>query len=145
MKQTKFFNLAKEFFSDKKFSDSEVNFLNISTEYERDFDELKIEKEKDEFDSNLIRWVCTDSNAKEFIDSKGILVCNANIQDVLDLEDLVLPFSMVFFNCKIKKGLILRDSNVRNILFYNCEIGEILADRVTVNGFLNFDNLMGFF
>jgi hypothetical protein len=82
--------------------------------------------------ADLIRWLCVDRYAKEFVDPRGIQVIAAKISGVLDLSSVVVPFPLTLVRCSLDEDLNLRGANIGEINFQGTWVYAIAADRATV-------------
>src|SRR5579863_421810 len=65
--------------------------------------------------ADLIRWICVDKRAKEFVDPRGIQVLAAKISGGLDLSHVTVPFPLTLAYCSLDGELNLRGADVVEI------------------------------
>ena len=44
--------------------------------------------------ADLLRWLCTERQARDLVGPKGVQVAGARVEGQLDLEDLEIPFRL---------------------------------------------------
>jgi hypothetical protein len=63
--------------------------------------------------AELIAWVCTDRDAREFITHKGLRVIGAKIEGSLDLNFAQMEFPLAFLRCAFMQAIRLERAAVR--------------------------------
>ncbi len=84
--------------------------------------------------ADLIAWLCTDRRALELATHRGIQITGARIEGELDLSFAIVPFPLRFRRCSFKRGINLRDAEIRNLDLNGTYTGPIYGDRLKVEG-----------
>ncbi|MGF1488660.1 MAG: hypothetical protein ACFBSE_16370 [Prochloraceae cyanobacterium] len=63
--------------------------------------------------AKLIIWLCTDSNALQFIVKCGLKISDVKITGQLDLRFLTLDFPIIFNKCIFTKAICLQGTNLK--------------------------------
>ena len=58
--------------------------------------------------AELIRWLCIDRDAREYVDQRGIQAHGARIEGELDLSFVTVPFPLVLTCCGLRRETTLR-------------------------------------
>jgi hypothetical protein len=90
----------------------------------------------------IIRWLCTNEEAKKFVDPFGIQIHFAEItalpnskgECVLDFSSLILPFPLVFKNCVLPSKVRMLGMEATFLSFEDSKIGCIEADVLRIKG-----------
>src|SRR6202035_2222294 len=82
--------------------------------------------------AGLIRWLCTDSEAKRLVNL--IWIGGAIITGWLYLYNASVPFGLSFNSCRLTQDANLMDLEVGTLDFQGCWVRSINADRARVNG-----------
>jgi hypothetical protein len=82
----------------------------------------------------LIRWLCTDADARALIDPRGIRLFGARIVGELNLNFVEVPFLLALRRCRIPQQLSCVGANIRELDVDGSWTGPINLDRlVTTN------------
>jgi sRNA-binding regulator protein Hfq len=84
--------------------------------------------------ADRIAWLCTDRGAKEKVSHKGIRVIGARIEGRPDLEDVKIPFSLVFLKCTFHSGIFLLDAIIHSLNLTGTHSGAINANGLITEG-----------
>jgi len=90
--------------------------------------------------AELLRWLCTDHEASDLVDTRGVLVRGVRIDGRPDLSCADVPFRLAFSGCAFPAGLSLIDARVPGLFLNGSHMrsgshtGSIVADRLTVTG-----------
>jgi hypothetical protein len=87
-----------------------------------------------EVSADLLRWLCADRIAREFVDPKGIQVMGAKITGVLDLSYLTIPFRLALWNCRLTNGVELLSTEIPELALRGSWLRSLVADRLAVSG-----------
>src|SRR6266849_5661253 len=82
--------------------------------------------------ADLVRWLCVNQQAKEFVDPLGIQIYAAKISGGLDLSYVTVPFPLIFHRCSLDGELNLRCADVSEINFQGTWLHSIAADGAQV-------------
>jgi sRNA-binding regulator protein Hfq len=82
--------------------------------------------------AELIRWLCLDRHAKEFMDQRGIQIHGARILGDLNLFYANVPFPLTFACCFVDGELNLRYAQILGINLQGTWVNTIAADGVQV-------------
>lgn len=93
--------------------------------------------------AELIRWLCVDPEAREFVDQRGIQAHGARIEGELDLSYLTVPFPLVLTCCALGHETTLRFLDIPTLSLSGCAARSINAECASVKGSVTFSN--GFF
>lgn len=109
-----------------------------SAEAEQDNDPPKAERWGEEriLKADRIYWLCTDKVAAGLVKHKGISVKGAHIDDELELEQVRIPFRLVFHRCFFSEVINLLGAEIRSLNLTGTHTGPIHADGLTVDGYL---------
>ncbi len=86
--------------------------------------------------AGLIRWLCVDPAARQFVDVRGVHVHGAEIIGRLDLAFVSISFPLALLRCRIEKGIDLTESEVRAIALDGSSVGPIAAAQARLRGSL---------
>jgi hypothetical protein len=87
-----------------------------------------------EIRAELIRWLCVNWRAKKLVDPRGIQVICAKISDSIDLDNVIIPFRVALFRCRLTHELTLRGTQVPVLSLPGTRARAITADGVVVKG-----------
>jgi sRNA-binding regulator protein Hfq len=90
--------------------------------------------------ANRIVWVCTDKEAVKYATHKGIMVEGARIDSDLDLEESIIPFRLLFGNCRISSDINLRRAELRSLFLINTHTKSIDVTCIKARGDIYFQN-----
>lgn len=90
----------------------------------------------------IIRWICTNEEAKKFVDPFGIQIDFAEItalpnsdkECVLNFSSLILPFPLVFNNCVLLPKVLMLGMEATFLSFENSQVSCIEADVIRIKG-----------
>jgi cytoskeletal protein CcmA (bactofilin family) len=84
--------------------------------------------------AEFLYWLCTDEQATKLVHAKGVMICGAKVEGVLDFEEAHLPRSLTLAQSAIPKGIILRDATVRSVGFSASHTGPVSSNRLKAKG-----------
>ena len=84
--------------------------------------------------ASLVRWLCIDAAARQFIDSSGIQVFGARLEGSLDLSQVSLTFPLMLVGCFFGEELNLLGANLRELNLQASHVSRIRGDHMTVKG-----------
>ncbi|HTQ97204.1 MAG TPA: hypothetical protein VMH89_10375 [Candidatus Acidoferrum sp.] len=89
--------------------------------------------------AGLIRWLCIDREARNFVDPRGIQAHGARIEGSLDLSFVRVRFPLTLRCCCLKEETKLRFLNIPTVNFGGSWVRSINAERAKIKGtvFLN--------
>jgi hypothetical protein len=82
----------------------------------------------------LIRWLCTDPQAKGLVDPKGIQIADSKIVDDLDLSYISVPFPLRFRRCRLTRPFNIRGAEIPQLDAQGTRVRSIGGDRCVVKG-----------
>ena len=92
----------------------------------------------------LIRWLCSNQQAKELVDPFGIQLEGVDISgidteaksesDLLSLASLTIPFPLVFRGCTLPSQLYLLGTEIPFLNLEGSSVGSVEADMLRVKG-----------
>jgi len=82
----------------------------------------------------LVRWLCTDNEAKRLVSPDGIRIGGAVISGPLDLYNGSVPFGLSFNSCRLTDNANLMDLEVGTLDLQGCWVLSITGDRARVKG-----------
>ena len=82
----------------------------------------------------LIRWICVDSKASALVDPAGIQLWNAELEGLLDLSFAKVPFPLAIVRCNVTDAIILRQSEIPDLILSGSSVPAIEASGVKVTG-----------
>jgi len=82
----------------------------------------------------ILRWLCTEGEARHLVDPTGLRVVGAKVDGQLDLGDVKVPFGLAFLFCALDSGLELSDARAPSLWLERCRTGPIRAERIRVGG-----------
>ena len=88
----------------------------------------------------LIRWLCIDQEAREYVDPRGLQIHGARIEGALDLSFVRVRFPISLQNCSLKDEIRLRFLRIPTISFSGSWVRAINAERAKVKGTLALAN-----
>jgi hypothetical protein len=62
--------------------------------------------------AELIRWLCTDREARELVDPKGVRIQSARIVGDLNLSFANFSFPLVLLCCRLEQDLLLTGAKI---------------------------------
>lgn len=86
--------------------------------------------------ASLIRWLCVDAAARQYIDVRGVHIYGAVISGRLDLAFVSIPFPLALVRCQIEKGIDLTESEVRAVALDGTVSGPIMVAQARLRGSL---------
>jgi hypothetical protein len=87
-----------------------------------------------EIRTELIRWICRNPSAKDFVDPKGIQVYGAKLIGVLDLSQVRALFPLALLRCRVTQEVLLRAIEIPGLSFDGTWVCAIKADGAEVKG-----------
>lgn len=84
--------------------------------------------------ADRIIWLCTDKNARGFVNHKGIQVIGARIDGELDLEFAHIPFPLDFEKSRFFDETNLQNAQLPALYLPGTHTGSINADGLTCKG-----------
>ena len=92
--------------------------------------------------SEIIRWLCTNEQAKKLVDPFGIQIDFAEItalpdsgkESILNFSSLILNFPLVFKNCVLPPKILMQGMESTFLSFENSQVGSIEADVIRIKG-----------
>jgi len=92
--------------------------------------------------AELLRWLCTDEEAKTILKRAGSLtITGAIISGNLNLSCVDIPFRLMLERCYTKGSVDFSDAKIRNIVLSGTYIaGPLNADRMVIGGNVCLDN-----
>jgi hypothetical protein len=88
--------------------------------------------------AGLVRWLCTNRDAANKVDPKGIQLVGARIIGPLDLSFAIVPFALWLLRCRIADEITLRSASLPALYLNGSRTGPIGADGLSVRGNLFF-------
>jgi len=82
----------------------------------------------------VIRWLCTDGQARPLIDPQGVQAQGIKVTDELDLSFTSVPFPLVLFRSAMPEDINFRGAEIRAVYLNGSASGPIGADGLTVHG-----------
>lgn len=82
----------------------------------------------------LIRWLCADEEAKQFMDSRGLQIYGAKITDALDLSYLAVPFPLVLSKSHLNGVMKLQAVKIPMLSLEGTWVHTIKADSAEITG-----------
>ena len=126
--------LATEKFTHRILSDAERELI-INAEAGRKASHKSEQgSPKGVINAECIEWLCTDRCAREFVTHRGVQICDALIEGVLDLDDAQMPFPIRAISCTFKDNICLERARLPSIALINCCVTNIKAAGVHVEG-----------
>jgi hypothetical protein len=86
-----------------------------------------------EIRSQLLRWLCVDRVAKEYVDPKGVQLFGAKLMQALDLEYVTIPFGLSLWRCRLT-DFTLHSMELPELDLQGSWADTIQADRIKVHG-----------
>lgn len=87
-----------------------------------------------EIRGKLIRWVCSDREATQFVEPRGIQLYGAKVVGALDLNFVKIPFRVRILRSSFGGPINLMYAEVPELNLNGSRTGAILADELTVPG-----------
>jgi len=78
--------------------------------------------------AELIRWLCIDREAREYVDQRGIQAHGARIEGELDLSFVTVPFPLVLTCCGLRRETTLRFLEIPTLSLSGCAVRSINAE-----------------
>jgi hypothetical protein len=91
-------------------------------------------KENRSIRAALIRWICVDRQAREFVDPRGIRIYGARISEGLDLSYAKVPFGLALRHCRLNSQTDLRFVEIAELDFQGSGVDSIVAGGANVKG-----------
>ena len=88
----------------------------------------------------LIRWLCIQREARDYVDPRGLQIHGARIEGALDLSFVRVPFPLLLQNCSLKEEVRLRFLRIPTISFNGSWVRSINAECAKVKGSVSFAN-----
>ena len=90
--------------------------------------------------AELIRWLCIDRDAREYVDQRGIQAHGARIEGELDLSFVTVRFPLVLTCCGLRRETTLRFLEIPTLSLSACAVQSINAECATVKGSVTLSN-----
>src|SRR5260370_22615653 len=90
--------------------------------------------------AELIRWLCIDREAREYVDQRGIQAHGARIEGELDLSFVIVPFPLVLTCCGLRRETTLRFLEIPTLSLSGCAVRSIHAECATGKGSVTLSN-----
>jgi hypothetical protein len=87
-----------------------------------------------EIHAELIRWLCINRQAREFVDPKGVQAYGAKVTGDLNLSFVALAFPLTLHCCRIMEEFSLRGAEIPAIALHGTWVHSMVADGATVRG-----------
>lgn len=84
--------------------------------------------------ASLIRWLCTDRQAKDLVNPSGIQVFSAKITPGLNLSSISIPFGLTLTRCRLTGQTDLRSAEFAGLNIQGSRTDSIAADGARING-----------
>jgi hypothetical protein len=91
--------------------------------------------------AELIRWLCVNRDARDFVDSRGIRVQAARIVGAFEIPFLAVPFALGFTRCNFWDDLDLRSIEISSLDLSGTWLPYLNLDHATVKGSITLTNL----
>jgi sRNA-binding regulator protein Hfq len=91
--------------------------------------------------AELIRWLCVNRDARDFVDSRGIRVQAARIVGAFESPFVVVPFALGFARCSFWDNLDLRSMEVSSLDLSGTWLPYVNLDHATVKGSITLSNV----
>jgi hypothetical protein len=88
----------------------------------------------------LIRWLCIDREAREYVDPRGVQVHGARIEGTLDLSFVRVRFPLSLTCCSAKEEIRLRFLRIPTVSFNGSWVRSINAECAKVKGTFSLGN-----
>jgi hypothetical protein len=88
----------------------------------------------------LLRWLCLDRGAREFIDARGIGAHGAKIEGELDLSFVAVPFPVALCCCAVQEETKLRFLEIPTLSLAGSAVRGVQAESAVVKGTLSLSN-----
>jgi len=88
----------------------------------------------------LIRWLCIDREARNFVDPRGVQVHGARIEGALDLSFVRVRFPLALICCGCKEELRLRFLRIPTINLNGSGVRGVNLERAKVQGTVSLAN-----
>ncbi|MBI5137754.1 MAG: hypothetical protein HZA24_10540 [Nitrospirae bacterium] len=82
----------------------------------------------------VIRWLCTDRDAAQWVDPHGLMLWAAKVTERVDLRHARVPFPLALMHCALADGLVLQDATLPGLHLDGSHTGPIDADGLEVKG-----------
>lgn len=90
--------------------------------------------------ASFLRFLALGGDEHAPVHEKGVQLCGASVDGVLDLEGATLPHSLSLKSCHLNTVPILRDSNVLGFVSFNgCYVEGLEADGMVCSGSLSLE------
>lgn len=90
--------------------------------------------------ANLIRWLCIDREARNFVDPRGIQAHGARIEGALDLSFVRIRFPLSLSCCRMKEEVRFRFLRIPTINLGGSWVRTLNAERAKLKGSLFLNN-----
>jgi sRNA-binding regulator protein Hfq len=90
--------------------------------------------------AGLIRWLCIDREARDYVDPLGIHAHGARIEGSLDLSFVSVHFPLALRCCSLKEETKLRFLHIPTVSFAGSSVRSINAERAKVAGTMSLSN-----
>ena len=84
--------------------------------------------------AGLLRWLCYDQGAKNFIDPYGIRIYAARIRTAVDLSCINIPFPIALRRCQISEQLNLDLTEIPDLDLTGSRVKELRAEYASIRG-----------
>src|SRR5271166_2510900 len=84
--------------------------------------------------SGLIRWLCTDQEARNRVDSRGVRVIAAKLTGKLDLSYATIPFPLSLENCALADDANFTGAKIVDLCLNGSHTRCLLAEEAEVRG-----------
>jgi hypothetical protein len=89
--------------------------------------------------AKLIRWLCVDRQARDLVDPSGIKIYGAKIIGKLNLEMLVVPFSLLLHHCAVPDETSFNSLEIPRLDLGGSWVGPLMAEGIRVKGDIHLD------
>ncbi|HTB12923.1 MAG TPA: hypothetical protein VK752_15180 [Bryobacteraceae bacterium] len=134
--ETKLKALAREFFGEPTEAESRMlraavaneeafcGPINIATDVSNapefsesgsDADSVQPWDKKRNIRAEMIRWLCTNKDAKKLLDPFGIVVCGAGIINVVQFSGVTVPVPLVWRQCRLLETAVFQDGEIKTL------------------------------
>jgi hypothetical protein len=90
--------------------------------------------------AGLVRWLCIDREAREYVDPRGVQVHGARVDSALDLSFAHVPFPLALNCCSLREEIRLRFLRIPTIALNGSWVRSINAECAEVEGTVSLSN-----